>query len=107
MRGQEPKELARISRISSRRWEQYENHCNRENPVLKGLRFLRVFEQDSVKTYSQAAEMLGVSRQRLYQLIWLVTKLPREIKDSGRQRGSRHPSVFHREAPAAVDGTGQ
>lgn len=81
VRGRKPKGLAQISKISARRWEQYENHCKRENPILKGLRFLRVFEQDSVQTYAQAADVLGISRQRLYQLIWLVTKLPQDVKD--------------------------
>lgn len=81
VRGEKPKELARISKISARRWEQYENHCKRENPMLQGLRFLRVFEQESVKTYAHAAELLGVSRQRVYQLTSLVTRLPEEIKD--------------------------
>jgi len=81
VRGRKPNELARIAKISARRWEQYENHCQRENPVLKGMRFLQVFEQESVKTYAEAAEILGVSRQRLYQLIWLVTKLPQDVKD--------------------------
>ncbi len=45
------------------------------------MRFLRVFEQETVRTYAQAAEILGVSRQRVYQLTWLVTKLPEQIKD--------------------------
>ena len=81
VRGKKPEELARISKISVRRWEQYESHWKRENPILKGLRFLCVFEQESVKTYAEAAEIVGVSRQRVYQVTWLVTKLPQEIKD--------------------------
>jgi len=34
-----------------------------------------------VSTYAQAAEILGVSRQRVYQLVSLVTKLPDEVKE--------------------------
>ena len=81
VRGQRPRELGRISKISARRWKQYENDCRRENPIIKAMRFLRVFEQETVRTYAQAAEILGVSRQRVYQLTWLVTKLPEQIKD--------------------------
>ena len=81
VRGLKPKELGRISKISARRWKQYENDCKRDNPIIKAMRFLRVFEQESVRTYAQAAEILGVSRQRVYQLTWLVTKLPEQIKD--------------------------
>ena len=33
------------------------------------------------RTYAQAAEILGVSRERVYQLTALVTKLPPQIKD--------------------------
>lgn len=34
-----------------------------------------------MSTYAQAAEILGVSRQRVCQLVSLVTKLPEEIKE--------------------------
>jgi hypothetical protein len=81
VRGWKPKELASVAKISARCWQQYENHCKRENPILKGLRFLRIFEQESVKTYAEAAEILGCSRQRVYQVVSLVTKLPGQIKD--------------------------
>jgi hypothetical protein len=40
-----------------------------------------VFEDESVRTYAQAAEIIGVSRERVYQLTSLVTKLPPRIKD--------------------------
>ena len=81
VRGKKPKELARIAKVSARRWEQYENHCKRENPILQGLRFLRVFEQESVRTCAEAAEILRVSCQRFCQLTSLVSRLPQEIKD--------------------------
>jgi len=51
-----------------------------ENPIAKGLRFLQVFEQPAVTTYADAASILGVSRQRVYQLTSLVRKLPDEVK---------------------------
>jgi hypothetical protein len=53
----------------------------RENPILTGLRYLRVFEDKSVSTYAQAAEILGTSRQRVYQMVSLVTRLPDETRD--------------------------
>lgn len=81
VRGRKPTELAKISKISQRRWHQHEHDQERENPILTGLRYLRLFEQESVRTYAQAAEIVGVSRQRVYQLVSLVTKLPDEIKD--------------------------
>ena len=55
------------------------NHRN--NPVLQGLQWLRLFENESVKTYAQAAEIVGVCRGRVFQLVSLVTRLPREITD--------------------------
>ena len=45
------------------------------------LRTIRVFEQESVNTYAQAAEIRGLSRQRVYQLTSLVIKLTGEVKD--------------------------
>jgi len=81
VRCEKPRELAHIAKVSTRRWEQYENHCQRENPILEGLRFLRVFEQESVSTYAQAADILGVSRPPFCQLTSLVTRLPQQIKD--------------------------
>ena len=81
IRGKKPKELARIAKISARRWRQHQNDEARENPILKGQRYLRVFEQESIKTYAQAAEKIGVSRQRVYQFVSLVTGLPQEIQD--------------------------
>lgn len=50
------------------------------SPIAKGLRFLQVFEQPAVTTYADAAGILGVSRQRVYQLVSLVGKLPSEVK---------------------------
>jgi len=73
--------LAHIARITTREWAQYETGLKRDNPILKGLRWLRVFEDESVRTYAQAAEIIGVSRERVYQLTSLVTKLPSRIKD--------------------------
>ena len=52
-----------------------------ENPIAKGLRFLQVFEQPAVKTYADAASILGVSRQRVYQLTSLIRKLPEEVRN--------------------------
>ena len=59
----------------------YQNHLNRENPILMGLRYLKVFEQKSVTSYAKAAQILSVSRIRVYQLTSLVTRLPSEITD--------------------------
>jgi hypothetical protein len=81
IRGRKPQELAHIARITARQWAQYESGLKRGNPILKGLRWLRVFEDESVRTYAQAAEIIGVSRERVYQLTSLVTKLPPRIKD--------------------------
>jgi hypothetical protein len=81
MRGKKPRELANIARITARQWAQHERDLDRDNPILKGLRWLRVFENESVRTYAQAAEIIGVSRERVYQLTSLVTKLPPQIKD--------------------------
>jgi hypothetical protein len=73
--------LAHIARITTRQRAQYECALKRDNPILKGLRWLRVFEDESVRTYAQAAEIIGVSRERVYQLTSLVTRLAPEIKD--------------------------
>lgn len=81
VRGNKPKELAAIAKITARQWHRYQNGQKRENPILKGLRWLRVFEDESVRTYAQAAEIIGVSRERVYQLTSLVAKLPPQIKD--------------------------
>ena len=81
VRGQVPAELAHLARINSRQWRQYESDCNRENAIVTGMRYLRVFDRESVTTYAQAAELLGVSRQRVYQFVSLVTKLPAEVHD--------------------------
>lgn len=81
VRGTKPKELAEIARITARQWQMYQNHLKRENPILIGLRYLKVFEQESVNSYAKAAQVLGVSRIRVYQLTSLVTKLPTEITD--------------------------
>ena len=45
----------------------HERDLKRDNPILKGLRWLRVFADESVRTYAQVAEILGVSRERVYQ----------------------------------------
>jgi hypothetical protein len=74
-------EFAAIAKITARQWNRYQNGRQRENPILKGLQYLRVFEDESVRTYAQAAEIPGVSRERVYQLTSLVTKLPPRIKD--------------------------
>ena len=81
VRGDKPRELAAIAKITARQWHQFQNGRHRENPILKGLQCLKVFEDESVRTYAQAAEILGVSRERVYQLTSLVTKLPPQIKD--------------------------
>jgi len=81
VRGDKPRELAEIAKITARQWNRYQNGRHRENPILKGLQYLRAFEDESVRTYAQAAEVLGVSRERVYQLTSLVTRLPPKIKD--------------------------
>lgn len=81
VRGIKPKQLANESKITQRRWKQYENHVGRENPILRGMRYLRVFENESVRTYAQASEILEVSRQRVFQHVVLVTKLSPQIID--------------------------
>ena len=68
--------------MTTRQWRRYVRRQDWENPVAKGLRFLQVFEQPEVTTYADAASILGVSRQRVYQLTSLVRKLPDEVKRS-------------------------
>jgi hypothetical protein len=58
VRGEKPRELAHILKISALRWQQYQENLDRENPILKGM-----------------------SRQCVYQLVALVTKLPDQVKD--------------------------
>ena len=84
--------MAHIARITTRQWAQYECALKRDNPILKGLRWLRVFEDESVRTYAQAAEIIGVSRERVYQLTSLVTKLPPRIK--GFLAGTEDPDLL-------------
>jgi hypothetical protein len=76
-------------------------------------RGLRVFEDESVRTYAQAAEIIGVSRERVYQLTSLVTKLSPQIVQvwserlRSRRRSTWWPgSVAQRAAmlDPAVDG---
>lgn len=81
IRGEKPRELARIAKITARQWQHYQSVTTRNNPVLQGLQWLRLFEKESVRTYAQAAEIAGVHRSRVFQLVSLVTKLPREITD--------------------------
>jgi len=85
-------ELAQISKINQRRWRQHARDQERQNPVLVGLRYVRLFELESVNTYAQAADILGVSRQRVHQMVALVTKLPEEIRDFLLQTSD--PAVF-------------
>jgi hypothetical protein len=73
--------LAEFARVTARQWQTYQTHLKRENPILIGLRYLMAFEQESVTSYAKAAQVLGVSRIRVYQLTSLVTKLPPRIKD--------------------------
>jgi hypothetical protein len=79
--GKKPAELAEFARITARQWQTYRTHLKRENPILIGLRYLKAFEQESVTSYAKAAQVLGVSRIRVYQLTSLVTKLSPQIKD--------------------------
>jgi hypothetical protein len=51
MHGQKPAELADVARITARQWRQYETRLNLSNSILTGLRFLKVFENESVRTY--------------------------------------------------------
>jgi len=92
VRGDKPRELAEIAKITARQWNRYQNSRQRENPILKGLQYLKVFEDESVRTYAQAAEVLGVSRERVYQLASLVTKLPPQIRDF--LAGTEDPAVL-------------
>ena len=77
--GQLPEELAHLARVTTRQWRRYVKRQDWENPIANGLRFLQVFEQPAVTTYADAASILGVSRQRVYQLASLVRKLPSEV----------------------------
>ena len=79
IRGQKPEGLVHLARVTTRQWRRYMRRQDWENPIAKGLRFLQVFEQPAVTTYADAASILGVSRQRVYQLTSLVRKLPSEI----------------------------
>lgn len=45
------------------------------------MQWLRLFENESIRTYAQAAEIVGVCRGRVFQLVSLVTRLPKEITD--------------------------
>ncbi len=85
VRGQKPEELAHLARVTTRQWRRYVKRQDWENPIAKGLRFLQVFEQPAVTTYADAARILGGSRQRVYQLISLVRKLPDEVKSILRE----------------------
>ncbi len=80
MRGQKPEELAHLARVTTRQWRRYVKRQDWENPIAKGLRFLQVFEQREVTTYADAARILGVSRQRVYQFTSLVRQLPDQVK---------------------------
>ena len=71
--------MAHLARVTTRQWRRYVKRQDWENPIAKGLRFLQVFEQPAVTTYADAASILGVSRQRVYQLASLVRKLPSEV----------------------------
>ena len=84
--------MAAIAKITARQWRRYQNGRHRDNPILKGLQCLSAFEDESVRTYAQAAEVLGVSRERVYQLTSLVTKLPPEIRDF--QAGTEDPVLL-------------
>ena len=81
VRGKKPAELAEFARVTARQWQMYQTHLKLENPILIGLRYLKAFEQESVTSYAKAAQILGVSRIRVYQLTSLVTKLPSEITE--------------------------
>ena len=89
VRDLKPAVLAQISKISQRLWHQSEQDQEREDPILTGMRYLRLFEDGSVNTYAQAAEILGVSRQRVYQMVSMVTAPPATIATDA--------SVFDRE----------
>ena len=56
--------------FAARQWAPYECALKGDNPILKGLRWLRVFEDESVRTYTQAEGIIGVSRERVYRLLW-------------------------------------
>lgn len=81
VRGAKPTELSETAKITARQWKVHQNDQKRENPIQTGFRYLKVFEQNSVTSYAKAAQILGVSRIRVYQMVSLVTKLPREITD--------------------------
>jgi hypothetical protein len=74
---------ARVSCLAqgytARQREHYQSVSHTNNPVLQGLQWLRPFENESVNTYAQAAEIIGVCRGRVWQLVSLVTRLPREV----------------------------
>ena len=72
-----------MARVTTRQWRHYVRRQDWESPIIKGPRFLQVFEQPAVTTYAEAASILGVSRQRVYQLASLVRKLPDEEKLAG------------------------
>jgi len=81
VRGKKPKALADANSITARQWKMYQTHLHRKSPVLTGLRYLKLFEQESVTSYAKAAAIVGVSRIRVYQLVSLVTKLSPRIID--------------------------
>ena len=94
VRGERPLELAGSARLSVRRWHHYQPHLHRENPIAKGLEYLRVYEQEAIRSYAQAGKILGVCRQRVQQLVYLVTRLPDEIK--GTLLAEKDPEILRR-----------
>jgi transposase len=59
---------------------------------LASTKSVKSAEDEFVRTYAQAAEILAVSRERVCQVTSLVTKLPPEIKDF--LAGTKDPDIL-------------
>ncbi len=77
--GRKPEALRHIESPTQRDWQTYLNGCARKNPILEAYKYLDYLNLPTVRTYSQAAEHFGVSRQRVCQYVGLATRLPRDF----------------------------
>jgi hypothetical protein len=73
--------LRNIEVPTQRDWQTYLNGCVRKKPILEAYKYLDYLSLPTVRTYSQAAEHFGVSRQRVCQYIGLVTRLPKKFTE--------------------------
>ena len=77
--GDKPALLRGVRAISTRLGEAYRRYESRVSPFEVARRFKRVLEIPSVKTASQAASRVGVSRVRFSQFMALLRLSPRVV----------------------------